>query len=108
MGWSIGNIDNTVKITKACAKELLAAASDIWDDLDNVREGGCLTFNSDHSEHMDYLHRADVLAVLAKHRVNGDITFGSMEGDNAGCFWGYRFKDGVMKTLTGEVVYRED
>ena len=66
-------------------------------------------FNDDHMEHMDYLsHREDILAVLLKHKVNGDITFTCSEGDWAGENWGYRFTNGSMKKLVGKIIFVEE
>lgn len=114
MSWSIGETVNTVRISPACAKELFKADddanSDIWDLFENVTCRGKLTFNSDHQEWMDYLGSHEKLVeILKKHKVAGDICFGSLEGDNAGEFWGYRFdgKGGMVK-LTGQIVYEEN
>lgn len=109
MGWSIGLIDNTVEITPQCAADLWAAVEDgdnPWYEPEYVAEEGRLTFNSDHMEHMDYMWNTAIQKVLLQHQVNGDITFGSMEGDNRGSFWGYRFVNGVMSSLEGAVVYK--
>lgn len=81
----------------------------IWYCRDEVTYKDKLSFNSDHAEHMDYLaneYGQKIIAVLNKHQVRGDICFGSLEGDNAGCFWGYRFDGkGNMKELTGKIVW---
>lgn len=114
MSWNISLVDNTVEITKKCAKELLAIGGngDPWYDLDDLEfeEGRYeLGFNDDHMEHMDYLsHREDILAVLLKHKVNGDITFTCSEGDWAGENWGYRFTNGSMKKLVGKIIFVEE
>ena len=110
--WSISETVNTVKIPKQCAKELFEAQEDgeeIWYDLKGVTYEGKLTFNSDHNEHMDFLSQDRFTKILRKHKVKGDICFGSLEGDNAGEFWGYRFDGkGGMKKLTGHLEYREE
>lgn len=109
MGWSIGLIDNTVEITEKCAKELLKKCGNerYWDSVDEVVDSdGYLVFNSDHYEHMDYVDDPDIQAILEKHKVNGIITFGSLDGDDAGSFWGYQFDDGKLTYLVGEVVYK--
>lgn len=112
MSWSIGETVNTVKISNECAKELFEAQGEngeIWYNLEDVTYKGRVTFNSDHSEWMDWLaHNEELVEVLKKHKVRGDICFGSLEGDNAGSFWGYRFDGkGGMVELTGRVVYEE-
>ena len=50
-----------------------------------------LMFISDHMEHMDYLWNESIINKLKEMKVKGDITFGSLDGDNAGDNWGYRF-----------------
>jgi len=104
MGWSIANLDNTVKISKSCMEDLKRFEEELGIDFYSDDE---LYFNSDHMEHMDYLWNEEVLEVLKKHKVNGRVTFGSLEGDNAGSFWGYDFKDGEVTHLEGEVVWKE-
>jgi len=78
---------------------------EIWDDRSDVTYEGKLAFNPDHQEHMDYLGNNPKLnKVLQKHKVKGDICFGSLEGDNAGSFWGYRFDGkGGMQELEGKL-----
>lgn len=103
MAWTIGLISNTVTISEACEQELQQFADNL--SLDSMVLEGKLFFDRDHYEHMDYLKNPPVLETLAKHKVNGEITFGSLEGDNSGRFWGYRFQDGKLTKLVGEVVF---
>jgi NAD-dependent DNA ligase len=111
MGWNIGTLDNTVKISAKCAKDLFETQKKrdvgIWYALSDVVYEGHVTFNSDHAEWMDWLGHEEVLVqVLLRHKVKGDICFGSMEGDNAGSFWGYRFDgEGGMTKLEGMVAW---
>lgn len=112
--WSIGKVVNTVEISEDCAKDLFAAQGDeryIWSSLEEVTYQGKLSFNPDHMEHMDFLgcdeDRA-MVEILKKHKVKGDICFGSLEGDNRGRFWGYRFDGkGGMKKLVGHLEFKE-
>jgi hypothetical protein len=116
MSWTIHNIDNTVKIVKACAKDLFkvgnaegAGPCTIWYSLDEVSYKGKLSFDPDHREHMDYIWYFEILEVLKKHKVNGDITFADLEGGyGSQRFWGYRFLNGEMTRLTGKVVFEVD
>jgi hypothetical protein len=114
--WSIALIKNEVKITKKIAKEIYKKTThkfedevynDIFYSLDEVMSDSKLQFNPDHNEGMDYLaSEAIVIDLLKKHKVSGDICFGSLEGDNQGEFWGYRFDGkGGMKHLEGKVVF---
>lgn len=112
--WSIECLVNTVNIPNECKHNLFDEAQDykeeLWDEVNNVTdENGQLYFNLDHMEHMDYLGSHDkVIKVLKRYNVEGDICFGSLEGDNAGSFWGYRFDGkGGMKYLTGRLVWEE-
>lgn len=113
MSWSISELENTVKITPKVAKELFKlqedlAVDELWSDVDDVTYDGFLTFNGDHMEHMDFLWDENVQAVLRKNKVKGDICFGSLEGDNSGSFWGYRFDGkGGMKELEGTLNWNE-
>lgn len=114
MSWSIANLDNTVVISDAVALEMVQKFPDLAtiDECDTVdekmeylRDGDVLFFSCDHMEHMDWMSD-EVCQFLASHNVEGDITFGSVEGDNAGSFWGYRFdgKGGFVR-LSGDVVW---
>jgi NAD-dependent DNA ligase len=115
MGWFIQEGKNEVVVSKKCAEELFKVqeegrCDEVWDDADSVAPDGRLAFTTDHMEHMDYLTNEDIVAVLCKHKVKGDICFESHEGDNAGDYWGYRFDGkGGMKPLTGTctVVFEE-
>lgn len=110
--WTINVLYNRVAISAACAKALFKAQKydgEIWDAIGQVVSDGRLRFNENHMEHMDYLGSHDwAVKTLCAHRVSGDICFGSLEGDNAGSFWGYRFDGkGRMTPLTGDVVFKE-
>jgi len=126
MGWSISNISNTVHLNKKQALELskdrefllaVAGETDVEYDSDedrlydlfesNKKNKYDLIFSEDHMEHMDYV--SSISDKLKELKVKGDITFGSLEGDNEGSYWGYRFDGtGGMKTLTGVVTFVED
>src|SRR5579872_1706754 len=115
MSWSIANIDNTVKITKKIASEVYKATeedgsySEYFDDVDGVSYDGKLYFNPDHSEFMDFLGDERIQEVLKKAKVKGDVTFGSLDGDNFGLFWGYRFDgNGGMVKLKGKIQWELD
>jgi hypothetical protein len=91
--WHIGLLENTVKIDKKIARELFEKCKDIgWSRLEYVTNGEYLYFNEDHCEHMDYMQSdVNLITILKNHKVKGRIAFGSVEGDNSGCFWGYQF-----------------
>ena len=117
MSWSIENIVNTVEISRECARDVYNAEShkfegkiynDTFSDVDYVTYEGKLAFNPDHQEHKDYVSHEKVQKALKKHKVQGDICFGSLEGDDAGSFWGYRFDgNGGMKMLEGKLEWAE-
>lgn len=123
--WSISNIDNTVALTKEQAIELMNQKTytkfmgGYYVDADNPTENDLLEyyfdlyegkyylmFLSDHMEHMDYVWKIE--KELKKLKVQGDITFSSLDGDNAGTSWGYRFDgNGGMKKLKGVLTFVE-
>ena len=122
--WSISNIDNTVKLSKKQALELtkiskyMSIVGDYYEVLHMVWNKPDLEFIfSRFFKHFcqkifiirkdrDYVSQiADSLKQL---KVKGDITFGSMDGDNSGQFWGYRFDGkGGMKSLVGSLSFTE-
>jgi hypothetical protein len=96
---------NTVKVSKQCAKDVAAAVEESGREPPES-SGGKLYFNTDDNEWMDYVSDDGVQAVLKKYKVKGDICFGSLEGDNAGSFWGYRFDGkGGMQELEGRLCW---
>lgn len=108
MGWHISLIENTVVVPPACAEDLLRL--DVFEGwartVDDLRtEAGHLVFFHDWMEHMDYIGDPEVLGALLRHNARGDICFGSLDGDNAGRFWGYRFTDEGVTGLNGVVVW---
>lgn len=117
MSWSIGLVKNTVKISRKCAEDLCKGARAahisewyMWENPGRVASKGYLMFSIDHREHMDYLSNYSfVIRVLKKHKVEGEICFGSLEGDNAGSFWGYRFDgQGGCVALKGSLKWKEN
>lgn len=112
MSWHVELLNNTVKISEECAAELFKAQrsyTEIWWSPDEVRDSkGIVTFNSDHYEHIDWIENSDLDAILKKHRVSGDITFGDLEGSATARFWGYRFDGkGGMVELKGRIQWQE-
>lgn len=114
MSWSIYEMVNTVdNIPNECIHDLFDEAQDyegqIWaDPKEVVDERGLLRFDPELMEHMDYLANDKAIRVLKRYEVEGDICFGSLEGDDAGEFWGYRFDGkGGMKKLKGRIVWEE-
>ena len=119
--WTIGNIDNTVVLTREQALEIakdkefintvlgyeqgLEEEEILENFYEDIANGTfMLSFFEDHNEHMDYVGR--MFETLKRLKVEGDITFGSLDGDNSGSFWGYRFDGkGDGKYLTGEVKF---
>ena len=124
MGWHIALIKNDVKVSKKLAKEIWKATTYVSDEVDSngtkfddynpyfdsedsVTYGGFLNFNSDHMEHMDYLgNESKIVKILTKGKVSGEILFGSLDGDDNGEFWGYRWVKGKFTKLKGEVVFK--
>jgi len=106
MGWHINLVENTLKVPKAAALEILASeqnqiAGTLRDyDFDRSAEqflgelvdrDGKFIFNSDHMEHMDFVWEDEVIAALKKHKAKGEVVFCSHDGDNRGQMWSYHF-----------------
>lgn len=91
MGWNIHVESNTTKASRTSGTPL----------------GGRLIFNPDHGEHQDYLKHAECIGVLRDHKARGEVCFASLEGDNAGEAWDYRFdgKGGAV-ALAGHRVWK--
>lgn len=113
MGWSIALIQNTVVVPEeermAVAKKLIKVTDKFWDvdetisgvdAMNAVFYGGKLEFDGDDMEHMDYVTGNDeACAALAAAGATGRLTFGSLEGDNRGTFWGVEFASGHYRRL---------
>jgi len=105
MGWHINLVENTVKVPKAAALEILSneacgiagvIRNEDFDQpaenfLDELLHKGKFIFNSDHMEHMDFMHEDVVIDALKKHKAKGAIVFCSHDGDNRGQMWSYHF-----------------
>lgn len=102
MGWSIHEVKNTVDLPKAAEAPIRKWALKTI-DIDDVVADGKLYFNPDYMEHMDFLWQEGFDVLAKKFKLNGEVCFGSLDGDNAGEFWGYRFVDGLMTKLIGEL-----
>jgi hypothetical protein len=119
MSWSIEILDNTAVVPEDKRAEVAAiiveqAGEAFYDYAECTDEEkvnavfykGKFNFNSDDMEHMDYL-TADhtTLLAVAAAGTEGRICFGSLEGDNAGDFWGVEFASGHYRRLTGEIIW---
>lgn len=108
--WTVACLVNDVNIPNEAREDLFEEIGEILNSIDEVAdENGRLIFSPDSMENMDYLSLYDeVIKVLKRYDAEGDICFGSLEGDNAGQFWGYRFDgQGGMKKLEGKLVWKE-
>lgn len=108
MGWNIALIQNTVDVPEEArimvAKNIIKNSDKFYDDhehasgvdaMNMVFYGGKLEFDGDDMEHMDYVtHSDEICAALAAAGATGRLTFGSLEGDNRGTFWGVEFGSG--------------
>ena len=94
MAWNISCVVNNMVIGPRKAMDLFDLLKEDmgWDHLECMYDDKTclLKFNADDMEHMDYLSNRKVQEFLCPGAV-GDVCFASLEGDNAGSFWGYRF-----------------
>lgn len=114
--WRIEVIENTLKINKKTAlslfkenKKLEDIGAEIWYRLSDITDDtGCITFNFDHYEHMDFFSNSPgIVKILKENKVKGRVLFGCLDGDQSGEFWGYSFDgNGKMTHLTGELVWK--
>lgn len=73
---------------------------------DPITELVNIDVDNDAAEWIDFLQYDGVIELLsADPKTNGIITFGSLEGDNAGTFWGYEFVNGECTKLEGKLVF---
>lgn len=106
MGWSIAVHENTLRMSRSVADSLIEIADDHGHSIGYDDRRG-VDFDHDAMEHMDFLWESWALNVLSDPSVSGDVVFTSVEGDNSGETWGYRFKEGVMTRLKGMIVVEE-
>jgi len=106
VSWHIGVLKNTVQVSPACAEAVSKAGVKYGFDEYMVYNDGTLAFGRD--EHSDFLKHDDIRALVAADGATGEVYFGSVEGDNCGDFWGYRFEGGTCQKLKGEVVWYVD
>lgn len=111
MAWSISVIKNTITIPDPdVQKEILikTAESMGYDDPEDAdlflhkmftRENK-IVFHDDDMEHQDFLtHNDQICGIIASSGAEGEVCFGSLEGDNKGSFWGVSFKEGTWARL---------
>lgn len=116
MSWSVGVVENSLELTEASINALIECRSFQYlhdtNDKDELRECGfeenSLYLSEDWYEHIDILaSNPEFVTIIEQNGGTGDVCFGSLEGDNSGSFWGYRFKDGKCIPLHGTIVYQE-
>ena len=127
MSWTIALLENTVllpaDVAVETARKLIEENMDTFyevdpDYVDDIADenllyyahlakkgdGYSLVFSDDDMEHMDWL-QDDICLTLARAGATGTVKFGSLEGDNRNSFWGYEFKQGHYRTLSGTVTW---
>lgn len=112
MSWYVADIENTVKIPKTKVKEANASLLNVSDYFENIGQAfdksGRLVLDPDAGEWIDPFDD-DLMPVLLQFEPQGKLLFGSLEGDNAGDFWGYEFDGkGGVKELTGRLHWTVD
>jgi len=97
MGWIINETVNTVKLTDECIDDLWKHKNKFLVNWKNKRDifkyksnNKYLKFNDDHMEYIC----SNVIEILKKHKVNGEICFESVILNDSGTKWGYQF-DGI-------------
>jgi hypothetical protein len=89
MAWSIGVILNTLVVPEDVQDKLIDLVEPEGHNIDIC--DGKIEFDYDAMEHMDFLWDDEVQVLLESANSHGVVVFGSVEGDNAGDFWGYKF-----------------
>ena len=54
-----------------------------------------------------FLYEPEVIDILVAHDARGEALWGSLDGDNAWTFWGWRFKPGRCVRLNGALRWTE-
>jgi hypothetical protein len=90
MAWSIGTVLNTVVVPEAVQDKLIELVESEGHYI-SFNKDGTIQFCDDAMEHMDFLWDPDVQILLESANTQGVVVFSSVEGDNAGDFWGYKF-----------------
>jgi meiotically up-regulated gene 157 (Mug157) protein len=108
--WRVSCIENKIKVNKECAlkiKEFREKNEYCELEMDDVVENGHLVFNEDHFEHIDYLNENGLIKLLKHFKAKGRTTFGCLDGDQFGEFWGYEFDGkGGFKRLKGSLDWK--
>lgn len=109
MSYKIYLIENTVKITKKCARALFEFAEmtgEFYCSDTPISKDGMLQFDSDAEDHIDILRDTDVVDILSKHKAKGFCIFACL-GDGSekyGDWWKHEFDgSGGYKRLIGRV-----
>lgn len=107
MSWTVHVIDNTITVDESAqvSLEALPVHGDMFADGYGGVSRGKLLFDDDAMEHIDYLCNPEIRDVLIAHGASGRVTFGALEGDNSGSFWGYEFSPGNCQLLKGTLVW---
>jgi len=115
MSWKVHCFENTLRLTKKCAKELFKAqeysdeygdseGGDVWYSVGDVTCGEFAYFNPDHSEHIDWIQDSRLLEILLKHKVKGFVSFADFEGGGGNEIWRWEFDgQGNVKQLKGTI-----
>lgn len=105
MGWQIGCLQNTLDFNETCTTELNAWAAAHGHDM-LVYQGYIMWGELEHA--CWFMYEREVIAIFVKHGTRGETLWGSVDGDNAGSFWGWRFEEGRCVTLKGALTWAEE
>lgn len=105
MGWRIGCLKNTLTFPPECDSALIA-----WADANGheqiVYRGELQWGDLEHA--CWFMYEEEVIDIFVKHGTRGEVLWGSVDGDNAGSFWGWRFEEGRCVKLKGTLTWAEN
>ncbi len=107
MGWQIGThkAKDPLKVPKAGQKRVSEWLEENgWEASFNKRDELSIQLENEHQP----FYEEGFIALLIEGGAKGDFLFGSMDGDDSGSNWGYRYRgDGTWCTLKAELAWRE-
>ena len=100
-------ISDTLALSRECIEELFVQYYDTYSKMFDVNNYiKHLSYKEDCLEYQDFTgfikdQNKEVLDILLKYKVNGNVCFIKMKGVNNADLFGYEFKNGQCNKITG-------